>query len=210
MNNINLNELTLDNIGLWPAPVNYLISLVLCIFIIALGYWVLIKSNTEQYDSLVSQEESLKHEFETKQNLAANLHDYQIQLQIIEAKFGKLLQELPAQNEMPGLLEDISKTGLSAGLTFELFAPQKEIEHEFYIELPIDIIVVGNYYQLATFLSRVGQLSRIVTLHDFEITPMDKVAAGNTQPNTSTNPITKNLDLLGMKITAKIYRYKNP
>ena len=59
--------------------------------------------------------------------------------------------------------------------------------------------VIGNYHQLAVFLSRVVQMSRIVTLHDFTISVVSK-----DKQKTAIG------DLLEMEITAKIYRYRTP
>ncbi|WP_367605798.1 type 4a pilus biogenesis protein PilO [Legionella sp. W05-934-2] len=195
MADININELTLDNIGQWPAPVKYAICLLCAIFVIAIGYWVLIKPSQEQYGLLQQQETELKREFERKQRQAVNLTVYKEQLVEMQKRFGQMLQQLPAKHEMPGLLEDISKTGLQSGLSFELFAPQAEQQFDFYIELPIKITVVGSYHQLAIFLSRIAQLSRIVTLHDFVIEK--RIKRDNNQG-----------ELLVMSITAKIYRYR--
>jgi type IV pilus assembly protein PilO len=96
---------------------------------------------------------------------------------------------------MPGMLEDISKTGIASGLTFTLFAPMPEVPHDFYIELPIKIVVSGNYQQFAVFLSRIGQMNRIITLHDFALDDV-KSKTNNTD------------GLLSMQLTAKIYRYR--
>lgn len=70
-----------------------------------------------------------------------------------------------------GLLEDITRTGLGSGLEFEEIKLQPEVAQQFYIELPINIKVIGGYHDLATFVSGVSSLPRIVTLHDFEILP---------------------------------------
>lgn len=197
MNTLKINELTLENIDKWPMLVRYLLAALLAIILMGIGYWVLVKPNFEQYNALLSEEKELKTQFEYKQQLAANLQSYKNQLQIMRERFGNMLKQLPAQNEMPGLLEDISKTGIESGLTFELFAPMPEIVHDFYIELPISIKVIGNYHQLAIFLSRVVQMSRIVTLHDFTISVISKDKQ-KTVPG----------DALEMEITAKIYRYR--
>ncbi len=197
MNKINLNELNFENIGQWPLPVKIGVVITTSILIFALGYWLIIKSNFEQYAVLEDQEKSLKTEFETKQHQASNLEAYRVQLQIMAERFGAMLRRLPAKNEMPGLLEEISKTGVASGLKFESFAPQKEISHDFYIELPIKITVEGSYFELATFLSRVAEMNRIVTLHDFSVTGLpDK--DGRTASS----------DVLVMNLTAKIYRYR--
>ena len=202
--NLNINELTLDNVGQWPKPIKVGVVVFLSILLIGMGYWLIAKANFEQYNTLQAQEITLRSEFELKQHQAANLQAYRNQMTIMEERFGNMLKQLPTKNEMPGLLEDISKTGIASGLTFELFAPLPEVQHDFYIELPIKIAVVGNYHQFAVFLSRVAQMSRIVTLHDFVI------GRGVIQGEKQTGVISKDDsgDQLEMEITAKIYRYR--
>ncbi|QMT59646.1 type 4a pilus biogenesis protein PilO [Legionella sp. PC997] len=198
MNGINLNELTMENLGQWPLVVKICVLAGVSILIIALGYWLIIQDNFTQYDQLQAQEVTLKTDFEGKQRQLINLPAYRQQLQIMTERFTQMLKQLPEKNQMPGLLESISKTGVASGLRFELFAPQPEVMHDFYIELPIKISVVGTYFQLAMFISRVAEMDRIVTLHDFSIERVsskdkDKVVSG---------------DELIMSITAKIYRYR--
>ncbi|KGP64165.1 pilus assembly protein PilO [Legionella norrlandica] len=197
MDKVNLSELTLENVGQWPLPVKVGFIVGISVLIIGLGYWLIVKPNLEQYDTLQAQEVTLKMEFETKQRQAANLQAYRNQLQLMNERFGTMLKQLPAKNEMPGLLEEISKTGIASGLRFELFAPQPEVVHDFYIELPIKITVVGSYMQLARFLSRVAEMNRIVTLHEFSVEGV-----------SSENGKTISQDELVMNIIAKIYRYR--
>ena len=198
MTAINLSELSIDNLGQWPLPIKLGAVVAVGFLIIGLGYWTFIKANFDQYGTLQTQEVSLRTEFETKQHQAANLQAYRNQLQLMNERFGAMLKLLPAKNEMPGLLEEISKTGVATGLKFELFAPQPEVVHDFYVELPIKISVVGTYMQLAVFLSHVAEMSRIVTLHDFSI-------AGEASKTDKT----VSEDELVMDITAKIYRYRS-
>jgi type IV pilus assembly protein PilO len=197
MNGINFSELTLDNVGQWPLPIKIGAIVGTAVLVIGLGYWLLIQDNFDQYNQLQQQEVTLKNDFEMKQHEASNLQAYRNQLDLMRDRFGTMLRKLPAKNEMPGLLEEISKTGTSSGLKFLLFAPQPEVVHDFYIELPIKITVVGTYMQLAVFLSRVAQMNRIVTLHEFSI-------SGQTADDKTVSE-----DELVMDITAKIYRYKS-
>jgi type IV pilus assembly protein PilO len=103
--------------------------------------------------------------------------------------FGELLSQLPGKTEVPGLLEDITFTGLGSGLEFSVIQLQNEVAREFYVELPINISVVGSFHDFGAFVSSVASLSRIVTLHDFTI-------------NAGVNRAE-----LNMQITAKTYRY---
>lgn len=184
----------MENIGQLPVPAKLGLIGFMSLILIGLGYWLFVKSTFEELDTLVAKETTLKAEFETKQHQASNLDAYRNQMRIMEERFGNMLKQLPTENEMPGLLEDISRTGIASGLTFELFAPLPEVRHDFYIELPIKITVVGDYHQHAVFLNRVSQLNRIVTIHDFVVESPDK-----QKSNTG--------EKLSMKMTAKIYRY---
>ncbi|MNP37430.1 Pilus assembly protein, PilO [compost metagenome] len=102
-----------------------------------------------------------------------------------------LLRQLPSDTEVPGLLEDITRAGLDSGLEFEEIKLLPEVSRPFYIELPIQITVTGGYHDLAMFVSGVARLPRIVTLHDFELAPVNPEGGAK----------------LRMSIQARTYRY---
>ncbi len=137
-----LNELNFENVGQWPISIKWIATGLVALLVLGAGYWFVAKSIFEDYDTLKNEELNLKSEFEKKQHEASNLQTYRNQMVIMGERFGKMLSQLPTTNEMPGLLEDISKTGVASGLTFELFAPLPEVTHDFYVELPIKISVV--------------------------------------------------------------------
>jgi len=161
--------------------------------VLGLGYYFHLQDLQLQLEQQRAQEESLKQQFSTKAFQAANLEAYKEQMTEMETSFGALLRQLPSDTEVPGLLEDITRTGLGSGLEFEEIKLQPENTQQFYIELPINIKVIGSYHDLATFVSGVASLPRIVTLHDFEIKPEKSDAAAKLQ----------------MSIVAKTYRYND-
>lgn len=190
---VELNELDLNNLGSWPAAVKAIAGVLLAVLIFALGYFLFIQDMETQLENAQASEVSLKEQFSTKAFQAANLEPYKKQMEEMENTFGALLRQLPSDTEVPGLLEDITRTGLGSGLEFEEIKLLPEAVQQFYIELPIQITVVGGYHDLATFVSGVAGLPRIVTLHDFDIKPADpKVPAK-----------------LRMSILAKTYRYND-
>ena len=141
-----------------------------------------------------ADELDLRSQFENKQQRAANLEAYKVQLGEMERSFGAMLRQLPGKTEVPNLLVDISQTGLAAGLQEKLFQPGGEKSNGFYAELPIKIKLVGSYHQFGAFVSGIAALPRIVTLHDIQITPVDDKEKGG-------------YDNLTMDVTAKTYRY---
>lgn len=190
---VDLSELDVNNVGSWPAAVKVISGVLLMVLVFALGYFFFIQDLETQLDGAQANEAMLKEQFSSKAFQAANLEPYKKQMQEMEDTFGALLRQLPSDTEVPGLLEDITRTGLGSGLEFEEIKLLPEEVQQFYIELPIQIMVVGTYHDLATFVSGVASLPRIVTLHDFEIKPIDpKVPAR-----------------LRMSILAKTYRYND-
>lgn len=192
---IDINDLDFNNVGSWPAAVKVISGILLFVAILGLGYQFYISDMQTRLDSAVAEESSLKQQFTTKAHQAANLEAYKEQMAEMEESFGALLKQLPSDTEVPGLLEDITRTGLGSGLEFEEIKLLPEVTQQFYIELPIQIKVFGSYHDLATFVSGVASLPRIVTLHDFELKPNAKNELGSS--------------VLGMSILAKTYRYND-
>ncbi|WP_017937583.1 type 4a pilus biogenesis protein PilO [Zestomonas thermotolerans] len=188
---IDINDLDLNNLGSWPTPVKVIVCALLLILVLVLGYNFHLRDLEAQLDQKRAEEATLKEQFSTKAFQAANLEAYKAQMKEMEVSFGALLRQLPSDTEVPGLLEDITRTGLGSGLEFEEIKLLPEVTQQFYVELPIQISVVGAYHDLATFVSGVSSLPRIVTLHDFEIKPVSE--------DSSTK--------LRMSILAKTYRY---
>ena len=193
LRNIDINDLDTNNMGSWPPAIKAVAGALLMVLVLALGYNFYLSDLESQLDSKREEETTLKEQFASKARMAANLELYTQQMKEMENSFGVLLRQLPSDTEVPGLLEDITRTGLGSGLEFEEIKLLPEVTQPFYIELPIQITVTGAYHDLATFVSGVAGLPRIVTLHDFDIAPAN--------PEGGTK--------LRMSILAKTYRYND-
>ncbi|HIQ43797.1 type 4a pilus biogenesis protein PilO [Ectopseudomonas khazarica] len=193
LRSIDLNDLDMNNVGSWPAAVRFIAGLLLFIIVLGLGYNFHLKDLQAMLEQRQGEEVTLKDQFSIKAFQAANLEAYKEQMEEMEVSFGALLRQLPSDTEVPGLLEDITRTGLGSGLEFEEIKLQPEVAQQFYIELPIQIKVSGSYHDLATFVSGVASLPRIVTLHDFQLV--------RASADSSTR--------LSMQIMAKTYRYND-
>ncbi len=204
MNNIDLNDLSLENIAEWPPLIKGIVMWAVIFVVLGLGYFFSFKEQLTTLEKLQRKEGELIMQMQSKQQQAVNLPLYRKQLETMQLEFGVLLKQLPAKTEIPELLEDISRTGIKDGLKFQLFDPEPEIVHDFYIEVPIRIKVDGTYEQLAKFISDIAAMKRIVTLHDFFLRfPKEK--------DIKKKPMRKingRYPLL-MDMTAKIYRYKS-
>ena len=191
LNEFDINDLDINNAGIWPAPIKFIVTLIIVGLIVGGGYWFFIKDQYAQLERVERQEAELRQEYENKAYQVANLEVFKQQMVEMEETFGALVRQLPSDTEVPGLLEDITNTALGSGLSLQEIQLQSEQQRDFYVELPINIQVSGSYHELASFVSSVAGLPRIVTLHDFTITPK----SGNS-------------DELDMQVVARTYRYR--
>lgn len=186
---LDLSELRADNIGSWPLVVRVITCILGFVLVLFLLWYSQVRPLDARLDGEIARETQLKQEFSQRAFQAANLEAYRMQLDELDLRLNTLIGQLPVDTEVPGLLEDITETGLASGLNIESIALQPEVAHDYYIELPINIVARGGYHDFATFVSGVAGLPRIVTLHDFDITDTG-------QPT------------LTMNILAKTYRYR--
>ena len=184
-----LNNLNLENLGSWPLPVRIVVAALLFAVLLGAAYLQDISTLQDELAAAVESETQLKQAFEIKQRKAANLSGLKEQLADIQQTFGDLLKRLPNKTEVAALLVDISQQGLGAGLEFELFKPGSETRSDFYVELPIQIRVLGDYHAFGRFISGMSDLPRIVTNHNISITPLGDSGK------------------LVLETTAKTYRY---
>lgn len=190
LRDFDLNDLDVNNAGSWPLLVKIIVWVLVLGVVIFLGYYLRLNDMNTSLETARAQEQTLKQDYERKAFKAANLETYRQQMADMEKSFGALVRQLPSDTEVPGLLEDITHTGLGSGLEITSIKLQPERSAEFYVELPIEIEVKGGFHDFGSFVSGVASLPRIVTLHDFSLEPGDS-------------------GLLKMVITAKTYRYND-
>ena len=204
-----LASLDMENIGGWPILVKSICWVLAMVAVIVLTYQLILREESANLQAEGAKEQTLKAEFEQKVKDAANIEAYQNQNKEMTESFSTLLNQLPKDTEVPGLLDDISEKGQTSGLNFEAIDLQTEKKADFYIELPISIKVKGGYHDFGAFVSGVAGLPRIVTLHDFVIAPSSGDAKAKSSDKSNSDDKVRNSEELSMVITAKTYRYKS-
>ena len=186
------NNIDFKNAGSLPMPVKLVLLGFLFLVLVGLGYWFLWSPQIEEFDQAEAKEQELRQVFVTKKGQAIKIDAYKQQMVDIEKTFGALLKQLPDKSQMDGLLTDINQAGLGRNLEFELFKPGQETIADFYAEMPIQIKIKGNYHDVGAFATDISKLSRIVTLNDMAIAPLNKDSKDG---------------MLILEAVAKTYRY---
>lgn len=164
----NLNP---KDVGAWPLAPRIASLFGLFALILVLGWFLVCSEGIDTLELKQQEETRLRNDFLSKKKQAVNLDLYVQQLNEIDRSFGALLKQLPNKAEVESLLVEINQSGMGRGLQFELFKPSPEVVKDFYAELPISVKITGSYHDFGAFAGDIGQLSRIVTLNNVQITP---------------------------------------
>jgi type IV pilus assembly protein PilO len=176
--------------GQWPLLPKTLTFVAVAIAMTLVGWFVVLSSAHDELDTEHNREPALKNDYRAKLAQAVNLGELRKQKLQVEEYVTQLEKQLPGKAEMDALLSDINQAGLGRGLQFELFKPGQVVLKDYYAELPIAIRVAGRYHDIGSFAGDIANLSRIVTLHNLNITSGKDLSG-----------------VLTMEATARTYRY---
>lgn len=164
-----MRNLNIKNIYEWPLVTRSLIIGLICAVFFYLGYLLDITDLDKELNNSKDKANDLKQQIQLiieKQNIIKNEVSHLGQSKLM---LNQLQKQIVNFNNIPQLLNEILKLGANNQLHFSLFSPEKDASANTYYKLPIHVIVVGSYHQLAGFLSQVANLPWIVVIGDFTI-----------------------------------------
>ena len=186
---MSLADLDLADVAAWPRSLKAVCFAGLAIVVLAAGYLLFLADSRYELAAAEREQERLQTQAQSKTQLVEQRPRAEEQRRQAVAALTALLRRLPADTEVPGLIEDISKAAVANGLTIDSLTLGEEKPADLYLELPIALAVSGQYHQFGEFAADIAALSRLVTLHDFDI-----------KAHSDRESLT-------MTITAKTYRY---
>jgi type IV pilus assembly protein PilO len=183
-------NLDMNQPGQWPVLPKLAAFAAVAAAVVAVLWFLLLSDAADELEKERNREPALKTDYRNKLAQAVNLPELRKQKLQVEEYVTQLEKQLPGKAEMDALLSDINQAGLGRGLQFELFRPGQVAVKDYYAELPITIRVTGRYHDIGAFAGDIANLSRIVTLHNLQLTS-GRDGGG----------------MLAMDATARTYRY---
>ncbi|WP_395609511.1 pilus assembly protein PilP [Pseudomonas sp. B22129] len=154
------------NAAKWPLPGKALLGCALAGFVWGVGNGLLLNPSRERLQALEAQEAVLQQQFMEKTGLSAGLEARTSQFELAQAKAAQLSLQLSGEGQIPGLLEDLARLAIANGLVVQSITVMDELPQPFYVEQPLQIGASGTFHDLAAFVKALGELSRMVTVHD--------------------------------------------
>jgi type IV pilus assembly protein PilO len=150
------------------AAIGRLQRILICVtlFLILGGsfYMFFYKPKQEELNKLKDEYEVIQTKLFTARAVAKDFDEFQKKYEDAQMKFKLALRLLPEKQEIPSLLEGVSKSGKDSGLEFQLFQPGPEVNKGFFAEIPVNVRISGGYHNIALFFDRIAKLPRIVNV----------------------------------------------
>ncbi len=125
-------------------------------------------------DRAEAEQRRLDADFIEKTAIANNLNQFRREKELLEQKLKEALAELPEEKRIDELLQLFQERARNAGLEITSIEPQAVVRENFYAKIPINMQVVGNFHEVATFFDSLGRLRRIVNVGNILMdTPKD-------------------------------------
>lgn len=135
-----------------------------------------------------------QRELEETQKIVDNLDIKRAQFEKVKKELEFVIKRLPGKQEMPQLLETVTKLALKSNIELISFRPMPSVSKEVYEEVPVTLNIKGTYHSVGFFLAQIGNLERIITPSNVKM---------NALVPTIKDPSTTRADLM---VTAFVYK----
>lgn len=133
-------------------------------------------------------------ELEETRQIVANLDIKKAEFRRVKKELEYVIKRLPTEKEIPELLRTITQLAVNSNIELISFKPETHVVREVYEEIPVNLLIQGTYHQIGLFLTKIGNLERIITPSNIKMTALSP---------TIKDPATARVDLL---ITAFVYK----
>jgi type IV pilus assembly protein PilO len=155
-----------------PRQRNALVIAVLLLALIYPFYRFWYQGQREEVTAMQAHLEALEAQNRRAQVLAARGGgDLEERMALYERQVAKLEELIPAAEEVPVLLDDMSIRARQDNVEMNRLLPEPSEEGTFYSKTSYQIAVAGDYHAVGRFLTDVASLSRIVTPVELDLEP---------------------------------------
>jgi len=175
--NIDFDE-KLEQLAKVPKGIRLAVVFVMLVSIVA-GYWYLSYQPTREHRrELVVKAQELQRNLNNARTVANNVPGFEAEVAGLQRDLDLALKQLPNRKQFEDLLQDISTAGKKVGVSLKSIDRSKEINRNFYAEVPFKLEIEGSYHDLARFFEMLANLPRIVNIGALDIQVANESQAG--------------------------------
>jgi type IV pilus assembly protein PilO len=129
-------------------------------------------SDIDQARSNTQQLQSTLKDAQVRQQTYLALREELASRDVLDRQY---LRILPVKSEIPAFLGDLDRLAELSGLRVEQVQPQPEGKEEFFVKIPVSLVLSGKYHQLAKFFYNVSLLERAVNMENVALTKPQQI-----------------------------------
>jgi Tfp pilus assembly protein PilO len=151
---------------------------------LAFGYYYWVHPpRAEQVQALETRVERLDRQNDAMRVVVARFGaDLPRRLAIYQEHVRTLEQLIPRREDVPRLIYQITERALETGVELALIRPGQEQAGTFYSQQTFELHVLGEYHDVAEYLTAIGSLNRIVRPYDMVLRLDNQRPDGDKSP----------------------------
>lgn len=154
----------LENVSTWPLPLRLLVLFVALLATALLGGAWLTEGARLDRLQLLQETSLLQVRYVQYQERIAALSETESQISALRVQFGEFLDMAPGSLELVHVLKQVSQASREAGLHLEVFKPLAEERHPYYVILPVDIRLKGDFHGIGHFMELISRMKHLITV----------------------------------------------
>lgn len=133
------------------------------------GFWYFVTKGTrDETRTIETKVEKLLRDNAGAVVASQRLNEFKANYERAKADYEDLKALLPEQRELTMVLQNVQDRARGR-LTLRKFAPQEDVQQDFYTGKPVQVAVTGNYNNLGQFFAQMASYQRIVSITDFKV-----------------------------------------
>jgi len=137
--------------------------------ILAFYFFLVFPDLQDERQALITKRQGLEDRLKTLRKIEEDIATFKKKHDDLQERLSLQLKLLPNEKEIPELLRRVSNLGEKIGLKFKKFKKLPDVKKDFYAEVPFEMVIEGNYHDLAIFFDGIGKMARIITVGDVKL-----------------------------------------
>jgi type IV pilus assembly protein PilO len=137
----------------------------------AAAYWFFFYSEASaKIEGAIRQKQTLRDELAQQTQAQSTYFADRDELAVREQRARELNKLLPPDSEEDAFLSSVQSASNAAGVDLKGYAPQEEVNQNFYAKVPMKLEMSGKFQQIAKFAFELGKVDRIINVENIELT----------------------------------------
>ncbi len=145
------------------------IFLVILLAVPAASFFYVFKPRNNEIRNAVVEIEQKERRLNELELVTQKIEDIGLEIEKGREAIDKIHEKLPKERDVAVILEQVTDVAANTGLTVKSFKTKKAENAGAYNEIPLEMVIQGEFDGFYEFLLRVEQLPRITQIHTMKI-----------------------------------------